>query len=106
MAGTAAGGNRRNPIAPYLLVAPGILWLIAFYVIPTLTLARTSVGPEGAAWYDGYQRAFTDYGVHLGRSFGYAFAATVVLVSALLSGLMARRKLDRLDLIAVLKTRD
>ena len=36
----------------------------------------------------------------------YAFAATVVLVSALLSGLMARRKLDRLDLIAVLKTRD
>ena len=80
MAGTAAGGNRRNPIAPYLLVAPGILWLIAFYVIPTLTLARTSVGPEGAAWYDGYQRAFTDYGVHLGRSFGYAFAATVVCV--------------------------
>ncbi|MBK7716397.1 MAG: ABC transporter permease [Gemmatimonadetes bacterium] len=80
MAGTAAGGNRRNPIAPYLLVAPGILWLIAFYVIPTLTLARTSVGPERAAWYDGYQRAFTDYGVHLGRSFGYAFAATVVCV--------------------------
>lgn len=80
MAGTAAGGSRRNPIAPYLLVAPGILWLIAFYVIPTLTLARTSVGPEGAAWYDGYQRAFTDYGVHLGRSFGYAFAATLVCV--------------------------
>jgi putative ABC transport system permease protein len=36
----------------------------------------------------------------------YAFAATVVLISALLSGLLARRKLDRLDLIAVLKTRD
>ena len=36
----------------------------------------------------------------------YAFAATVVLVAALLSGLLARRKLDRLDLIAVLKTRD
>ena len=80
MAGTAAGGSRRNPIAPYLLVAPGILWLLAFYVIPTLTLARTSVGPEGAAWYDGYQRAFTDYGVHLGRSFGYAFIATAVCV--------------------------
>ena len=70
MAGTAAGGSRRNPIAPYLLVAPGILWLLAFYVIPTLTLARTSVGPEGAAWYDGYQRAFTDYGVHLGGRSG------------------------------------
>jgi putative ABC transport system permease protein len=36
----------------------------------------------------------------------YAFAATVVLVSAVLSGWLVRRKLDRLDLIAVLKTRD
>ena len=36
----------------------------------------------------------------------YAFAATVVLVSALVSGWLVRRKLDRLDLIAVLKTRD
>ena len=34
----------------------------------------------------------------------YAFAAAVVLVSALLSGLAVRRRLDRLDLIAVLKT--
>lgn len=34
----------------------------------------------------------------------YAFAATVVLVSALFSGMVVRRRLDRLDLIAVLKT--
>ncbi|NMG45642.1 FtsX-like permease family protein [Aromatoleum toluvorans] len=34
----------------------------------------------------------------------YAFAVTVVLISALLSGLAVRRRLDRLDLIAVLKT--
>jgi spermidine/putrescine transport system permease protein len=80
MAGIAAGGGRRSPIAPYLLVAPGVLWLLAFYLIPTVTLARTSFGPAGAVWYDGYQRAFTDYGVHLGRSFGYALAATVVCV--------------------------
>lgn len=33
----------------------------------------------------------------------YAFATTVVLVSALLSGLAVRRRLDQLDLIAVLK---
>jgi putative ABC transport system permease protein len=33
----------------------------------------------------------------------YAFAATVVLVSTLLSGLAMRRQLDRLDLIGVLK---
>lgn len=34
----------------------------------------------------------------------YAFAAAVVLVSAMLSGLAVRRRLDQLDLIAVLKT--
>ncbi|HEX5286419.1 MAG TPA: ABC transporter permease, partial [Polaromonas sp.] len=33
----------------------------------------------------------------------YAFAAAVVLVSAVLSGLAVRRRLDQLDLVAVLK---
>jgi putative ABC transport system permease protein len=36
----------------------------------------------------------------------YSFAATVVLVAALLSGLAAARKLARLDLVAVLKARE
>ena len=36
----------------------------------------------------------------------YALAATVVLVSASLSGLIVRHRLDHLDLVAVLKTRE
>ena len=36
----------------------------------------------------------------------YAFAATVVLIAACVSGLIVRRKLDHLDLIAVLKTKE
>ncbi len=36
----------------------------------------------------------------------YAFAATVVLISACVSGLLVRRRLDRLDLIAVLKSKE
>ncbi|MDH3671915.1 MAG: ABC transporter permease [Gammaproteobacteria bacterium] len=36
----------------------------------------------------------------------YAFAATVVLLSACISGLMVRRHLDHLDLVAVLKTKE
>lgn len=36
----------------------------------------------------------------------YAQAAAVVLVSALISGLVVRRKLDHLDLVEVLKTRE
>jgi putative ABC transport system permease protein len=35
----------------------------------------------------------------------YAFAVTVIFVAALLSGLVVRRGLDRLDLVAVLKTK-
>ena len=36
----------------------------------------------------------------------YGFAAAVVLVSAGISGFVVRRRLDRLDLVAVLKTRE
>lgn len=36
----------------------------------------------------------------------YAFSAAVVLVSAAVSGLIVRRALDRLDLVAVLKTKE
>jgi putative ABC transport system permease protein len=39
-----------------------------------------------------------------GRS--YLFALAIVLVSALASGWLVRRRLDRLDLVAVLKTRE
>jgi putative ABC transport system permease protein len=36
----------------------------------------------------------------------YAFAALVVVASVLVSGLIVRRRLDRLDLIGVLKTKE
>jgi putative ABC transport system permease protein len=36
----------------------------------------------------------------------YAFAAAVVLGSAVISGLLVRRKLDHLDLVSVLKTKE
>ena len=36
----------------------------------------------------------------------YAWASLVVIVSALLSGLIVRRRIDRLDMIEVLKTRE
>jgi spermidine/putrescine transport system permease protein len=76
MAGTASASERRSPLAPYLLVGPGVIWLILFYVVPTLALARTSVSGAGAPWWSGYARAFGDYGDHLGRSFGFAGLAT------------------------------
>jgi putative ABC transport system permease protein len=36
----------------------------------------------------------------------YGFAATVVLIATIISGLVVRRKLDHLDLVAVLKTKE
>jgi putative ABC transport system permease protein len=36
----------------------------------------------------------------------YAFAALVVLIAAILSGIVVRRKVDHLDLVEVLKTRE
>jgi spermidine/putrescine transport system permease protein len=97
MAGIAAGGSRRSALAPWLLVAPGVLWLLAFYLVPTLTLARTSFATGDLPWYNGYQRAFTDYGQHMLRSFGYAFTATIaaILLGYPLAYVMAFRA-DRL----------
>jgi putative ABC transport system permease protein len=36
----------------------------------------------------------------------FAFAVTVVLTATLASALLVRRQLDRLDLVAVLKTKE
>jgi len=78
MAGTASGGSRRSRLAPYLLVAPGVLWLLVFFVAPIVTLAQTSVGGAGTAWWEPYQRALGNYGTHFFRSFRYALVATLL----------------------------
>jgi spermidine/putrescine transport system permease protein len=77
MAGTASGSVRQSRLAPYLLVAPGLLWLLVFYVIPIITLGKTSVSVPDGPWYDGFSRAFTDYGTHFGRSVKYSLMATL-----------------------------
>jgi spermidine/putrescine transport system permease protein len=78
VAGTAAGGARRNPLAPYLLLAPGVLWLVVFFVVPIATLAHTSISGQGAPWWDGYARSFAGYSTFLLRSFRFSLFATVV----------------------------
>ncbi|HUR93623.1 MAG TPA: ABC transporter permease [Gemmatimonadales bacterium] len=77
MAGTASGGSRGSRLAPYLLVAPGILWLLVFFVAPIITLAQTSVSGLEGPWWETYQRALGNYGTHFFRSFRYALGATL-----------------------------
>jgi len=81
MAGIAAGGSRRSPYAPYLLVAPGVLWLLAFFVVPLATLGKTAVSAQDLPWYDGFLRAYTAYGTHFFRSFRYALSATLAALA-------------------------
>jgi len=80
MAGTASGGSRQSRLAPYLLVAPGVLWLVVFFVIPTITLAQTSLSGAEGGW-TAYHKALTNYGVHFFRSFRYALAATLIALA-------------------------
>ena len=70
----SAGSGRPAALAPALLILPGVAWLAAFFVLPLVTLARTSLA---APWWDGYVRAFTGYGPIFARSFGFAGLATV-----------------------------
>jgi spermidine/putrescine transport system permease protein len=77
MAGIAAGGARQSKWGPYLLVAPGVLWLLVFYVIPLVTLGKTSISVPDGPWYSGFQRAFTAYGPHFGRSVKFALLSTL-----------------------------
>src|SRR6185312_3970518 len=78
MAGTATGSERHSRFAPYLLIAPGILWLLVFFVVPLITLAQTSVRVTGEPWWDGYVRALSNYGTQFSRSFGYSLLATLI----------------------------
>jgi len=76
-------GRRR--LTPYLLLLPGLGWLVVFFVLPTVTLASTSL-QEGSlengyrlTWrWENYTDALSRYSDQFLRSFGYAGAATVL----------------------------
>ena len=90
-------GFTRAEIAYILLGELGILTLFAIPLGMWLG--------EGMCYYiaNGLQNELFRMPVELAPQ-TYAYAAMVVLISAILSGLAVRRRLDELDLIAVLKT--
>lgn len=75
-------------------------------------LTLTAIGPGlalgyGLAWFAswGYDTELFRIPLVI-KPATYALAATIVIVAAIVSGLIVRRQLDRLDLVAVLKTRE
>jgi spermidine/putrescine transport system permease protein len=77
--------RRRRALFPYLLLAPGLAWLVVFYLIPSLTQFYVSLQEGNVedgytfAWaWDTYSEVISGYGDQFARSFGYAAAATVL----------------------------
>jgi spermidine/putrescine transport system permease protein len=73
----------------YLLLAPGGLWLVAFFLVPTVTLLISSLYDPSGSLVDGYTLTgrianYTDgireYADTFGRSLVYALAATAACV--------------------------
>lgn len=80
----SARAARRRRLVPYLLLLPGSLWLIAFYVVPMVRLFGVSLQsgnfpPYQFTWeWSNYARLWTDFLPHLQRSVLYGLTATVV----------------------------
>jgi spermidine/putrescine transport system permease protein len=75
---------RRKGLAPYLLLAPGLAWLIVFFLVPMYYLAVTSlqtgsleVGYTFSWAWGNYRDAITTYHTQFVRSLEYAGIATI-----------------------------
>lgn len=94
-AGTTSSGPKSGikskSWTPYLLLAPGLIWLITFFIFPIVSLASTStmVRPEGAQIgtyvqelrFQNYIDAFTANQEQYIRSFVYAAIATILALT-------------------------
>jgi spermidine/putrescine transport system permease protein len=75
--------HRHQGLAPYLLLAPGVLWLAIFFLIPLVFLGyqslQSGVFPNFEfTWeFSNFSEAFVDYREQFVRSFVYAGIATV-----------------------------
>lgn len=60
---------------PWALLAPGLIWLFVFFVIPLFELGRGSLVDGGLS---NYSSVFSDNGEVIIRTFVYAFVATIL----------------------------
>ena len=77
--------RRRRALLPYLLVGPGLAWLLVFFAIPVVNQLwvslQTGTPEEGftQTWnWSVYPDEISEYADHIARSVGYAAAATVI----------------------------
>jgi spermidine/putrescine transport system permease protein len=77
--------HRHRRLTPYLLLAPGLVWLAAFFLVPLGFLGYQSLqsgtidfGYAFTWQWSNYWDAIRDYHGHFIRSFQYAAIATVI----------------------------
>jgi spermidine/putrescine transport system permease protein len=77
--------SRRRTLLPYLLLAPGLLWLIVFYLVPALTQGYVSLQTGNIEvgytfdWnWSTYSDALSTYDTQFLRSIEYAAIATLI----------------------------
>lgn len=83
------GSKRRGVLAPWSLLSPGTLWLALFFMVPVLTLVRTSLSSRPSRFADpvfswewsNFATAVGDYTAQFGRSFLYAGIATLLCLA-------------------------
>jgi len=79
-------GRRRGGVTPWLLLAPGMLWLALFFFVPLWTLFRMSLSERTDRFSDptfnwewsNYREAFSQFGDQFFRSFLYGATATLI----------------------------
>jgi len=91
VAGAVETGAKRARFAPYGLLSPGVLWLILFFLVPVLTLARASLSDRPNrflpselefSWDFAYfTDALSEYSEQFIRSFVYAGLATAICIA-------------------------
>lgn len=89
----AAGGDkarRSGGLVPYALLSPGILWLTLFFLVPMVTLAKTSLSekqgrfdfdPDLTWRWANFTDALSEFGAQFTRSFVYAGMATLLCIA-------------------------
>ena len=83
------GSGLKKGRLPYLLLAPGLIFLFTFFILPIANLATTSTqtpaGETGVyeqTWqFSNYLTAFTENKEQFGRSFLYAFLTTILALA-------------------------
>ena len=80
---------RKGGLTGYILLLPGALWLVIFFVVPTITLLSTSLYDPSGSVLTGYSMTFhwqnyvtavQDYGPQMWRSFYYSVLSTVACI--------------------------